>query len=204
MNQTPRGVNRTLLILLGVLLCATGVHLLLLSMGGSYALGWSRFASIAGGHAQRLLDTTTLPGQPDSWLWIVVAVALVALVLLMVWWMAVQGKGRTGTYAREYYDDGARGMVELGAGVPEQALRAALAERHDIVSASISVWDSPNGDAGLRIRVLPRQGAAPLRIAEDISALAVGLDRALGRGGPVVIHLAAGARARMSRADRVL
>ena len=108
------------------------------------------------------------------------SVALVALVLLMIWWMAVQGKGRTGTYAREYYDDGARGMVELGAGVPEQALRAALAERHDIVSVSVSVWDSPHGDAGLRIRVLPRQGAAPLRIAEDISALAVALDRALG------------------------
>ncbi|GER24125.1 hypothetical protein NCCP1664_26200 [Zafaria cholistanensis] len=204
MNQTPRGVNRTLLVLLGVLLCAAGGHLLLVSLGGSYALGWTRFASLAGGRFQSLLASTTLPGQPGSWLWIVAAVALVVLVLLMVWWMAVQGKGRTGTYAREYYDDGARGMVEIGAGVPEQAIRTALSERHDIVSVNVSVWDSPQGEAGLRIRVLPRQGAAPLRIAEDISALVVALDRALGRGGPVVIHLAAGARARMSRSDRVL
>ena len=204
MNQTPRRVNRVLLILLGVLLCATGVHLLLLSLGGSYALGWARFASVVGDHVASLLAATTLPGQRDSWLWIVVSVVLAALVLLMIWWIAVQGKGRTGTYAREYYDDGARGMVEVGAGVPEQALRDALAERHDIVSVSVSVWDSPQGDAGLRIRVLPRQGAAPLRIAEDIAALAVALERALGRGGPVVIHLAAGARARMSHADRVL
>jgi hypothetical protein len=48
-----------------------------------------------------------------------------------------------------------------------------------------------------------RQGAAPSRIADDVSAVVSGMEAALGRGGPVVIHVAAGARTRMSRAERV-
>jgi hypothetical protein len=138
-----------------------------------------------------------------------VAVALIALILLMAWWVAVQGKGKTGIFAREYHDHGdqqhaARGIVEIASSVPEHALKTALASRTDIVSTHVSTWESRDGDAGLRIKVQPRLGAAPHRIADDVSGLVSALDQALGRQGPVVVHLAAGARTRMSRAERVL
>lgn len=202
MNQTPRTVNRTVLTLLGLLLTAAGLHGLLLSSFPGYAAGWQGLAARVGEAGARLLQDTTLPGQRDSWLWILVTVALIGLVLLMLWWAAVQGKGRTGIFAREYHDNGARGVVEIAAGVPEQAVKAALAGRPDIVSVSASTWEADH-DAGLRIKVQPRQGAAPARIAEDVSGIVSALDRELGRGGPVVLHLAAGARTRMSRAERV-
>ncbi|MEE1621836.1 hypothetical protein ACQ3I4_09555 [Zafaria sp. Z1313] len=202
MNQTPRAVNRTVLVLAGLLFTLAGAAGLALAAFPGFAGAWQRGAAEFGRASAAVLDATTLPGQRDSWLWIVAAVAMIGLVLLMVWWVAVQGKGRTGVFARDYYDDGTRGIVELASAVPEQAVKAALGGRTDIVSTSVTAWEAGH-DAGLRIKVQPRLGAAPYRIADDVSAIVSTLDAALGRSGPVVIHLAAGARTRMSRAERV-
>lgn len=202
MNQTPRAVNRVVLTILGLLLTAAGAHGLLLSVLPGYATGWRGLATRAGEAGGAVLTATTLSGQRDSWLWILVVVAMIALMLLMVWWVAVQGKGKTGIFARDYHDDDARGIVEIASSVPEEAIRAALADRPDVVSVHVTTWEAPH-DAGLRVKVQPRQGAAPSRIADDVSAVVSGMEAALGRGGPVVIHVAAGARTRMSRAERV-
>lgn len=203
MNRTPRATNRIVLTFLGLLMTGVGIHGLLLAGIPDYAAGWSGLADDLRAGFMRLLDNTTLEGQRDSWLWIVVSVVMIALILLMIWWAAVQGQGKTGIFAREYREEGTRGVVELAAAVPEQAFKASLAGRPDLVSISVTSWSSPPSSAGLRIKVQPRLGAAPYRIAEDLSALAVDLDKVLGASGPVVIHLATGARTRMSRAERV-
>lgn len=202
MNQTPRAVNRTVLTILGLLLTAAGAHGLLLSAFRGYADRWRGLAARVGESSGALFEATTLTGQRDSWLWIMVAVAMIGLILLMAWWVAVQGKGKTGVFAREYHDDEARGVVEMVAAVPEQAIRAALAGRPDVVSVHVTTWEAEH-DAGLRVKVQPRLGAAPGRIADDVSAAVAAVQAALGRGGPVLIHLAGGARTRMSRAERV-
>lgn len=201
MNGTPRAVNRLLLIVIGLVFAAVGLHLVLVETVSAYAASAQRTLDGFGSSAQSLLNATTLPGQKDSWLWIGATALMIVLVLLMLWWIAAQGKGKTGTFAREYQEEGLRGIVELTGAVPEQAIKAALAGRTDIVGVSVSTWTC-DGDAGLRIKVMPRQGAAPRRIAEDLDQLAAELQQALGRGGPVVIHLAGGARSRMSRAER--
>lgn len=202
MNGTPRVINRVLLTVIGVIFTVVGLHLVLVETVAAYAVSASRVMSGIGSSIQTLLDSTTLPGQKDSWLWIGVTVLMIVLVLLMLWWISAQGKGKTGIFAREYQEEGMRGIVEMTGSVPEQAIKAALAARTDIVGVSVSTW-SARADAGLRIKVLPRQGAAPLRIAEDIDLLVAELQQALGRSGPVVIYLAGGARSRMSRAERV-
>ncbi|HXD27296.1 MAG TPA: hypothetical protein VN621_00910 [Arthrobacter sp.] len=203
MNRTPRITNRVILTLLGLFMTALGLHGLLLAAVPSYAAGWRGLADRVGAAFTRLLEDTTLEGQRDSWLWIVVSVVMIVLVLLMVWWMAVQGQGKTGIFAREFREEGTRGIVELSSAVPEQTLKAALAGRPDLVTVSVTSWSVPRHDAGLRVKVQPRLGAAPYRIAEDIASLVVDMDAILGAAGPVVIHLATGARTRMSRAERV-
>ncbi|GHC99026.1 hypothetical protein [Zhihengliuella salsuginis] len=220
MNQTPRGLNRTLLILIGVLFALTGLHGLLLVALPAYAGGWHEVALDVTAGVESVLAATTLPGQRDSWLWIVVALVLIAVVLLLAGWISVQGRGRTGVFARgedpaaRYDGVSTPGAVSLSAAVPEQVMRAALAGRSDLVSVSVSTWEPVafgrdddaawRGDgAGLQIKVQPRLGAGPRRIAEDIAESVRQMDRALGQQGPVVIHLASGARTRMSRAERV-
>ncbi|WP_417217532.1 hypothetical protein [Arthrobacter sp.] len=203
MNKTPRITNRIVLTLLGLILTGLGVHGLLLAAVPAYAQGWRGFADQIGTGFTDLLAATTLEGQRDSWLWIVISVVMIALILLMIWWVAVQGQGKTGIFVREFREETTRGIVELSAAVPEQAFKAALAGRPDLVTVSVTSWTSPHSAAGLRIKVQPRLGAAPYRIAEDLAELVVDMDGILGAGGPVVIHLATGARTRMSRAERV-
>ncbi|GAA3709854.1 hypothetical protein GCM10022377_24390 [Zhihengliuella alba] len=214
MNQTPRGLNRTLLVVIGLLFAAVGLHGLLISALPRYAAGWRGLADSVGEAVEHGLRETAMAGQSTSWIWVVVVIALIGIVLLMVGWIAVQGKGRTGVFAEAYFpgaeDPAARtaaapatpGSVELGAAVPEQAVKAALVGRTDLVSTHVSTWET-GGDAGLQIKVQPRLGAAPLQISREIAETIGEIDAALGRRSLVVIHLAAGARTRMSRAERV-
>ena len=202
MNQTPRTLNRILITILGLKLMLAGGIALALALVPALAGWWHAVTAQAGANLQALLDSTTVSGQRDSWLWIVVSLVLLLLVLLMIAWIAQQGKGRTGTIAADFDGDGAPGAVQLSSGVAEQALRAALQERDSILHATVTAYDYDGGGA-LRIRVVPRLGVSPQAVADEVSDLVEALDLALGMSFPVVIHLVAGARSRLVRADRV-
>ena len=90
MNQTPRTVNRVLLGLIGFTLMLAGGLAMTLGIP-AVARWWQSAAAQAGAALGSLLETTTLPGQRDSWLWIVVALLMVLLVILMLAWVANQG-----------------------------------------------------------------------------------------------------------------
>ena len=202
MNQTPRTLNRILITLLGLLLMLAGGTALALALVPALAGRWHAATEQAGANLRTVLDATTLPGQRDSWLWIVVALVLLLLVLLMIAWAAQQGKGRTGTIAADYDGAGEPGAVWLSAAVAEQALRDALRERDSILQATVTAYDYEGG-GGLRVRVAPRLGVSPQAVADEVSDLVEALDLTVGVSFPVVIHLVAGARSRLVRADRV-
>ena len=203
MNRTPRLLNRVLLGIFGVLLLALGVHLVLIALAPGYAGGWRAVAGGVYRGAEQVLLATTLPGQRESWLWIIVAALLVALILLMIWWMSVQGRGRTNDYVSDYFDDEPMpGRVEISGEAVEQTIRALLGRRTDVVSLSVSVWElSPV--PGLKIKVQPRKGVEPGRLGREVVDAAHAAQELLGAGGPVVVYLAAGARSRFARSDRV-
>jgi hypothetical protein len=131
-----------------------------------------------------------------------VAAVLVVLIVLMVSWVAQQGKGRANLIVSEYDDAQTPGDVSIGGNLAEQALKAALAERTDLAGVTVATYEV-NGSPGLRIRVQPRQGVAPHTLAADVSRLVDALDIVVGRRTPVLIHIGAGARTRFSRAERV-
>lgn len=219
MNQTPRTINRILLALFGFILMAAGAFTAALAVPA--VARWWEAASVEAGRAiGRLLDATTLEGQRDSWLWLVLALLMVLTVILMITWIANQGKGRSGVLAHDggahhsggRDDDGthagspgngtAAGDVTINSAVAEQALKAALAERVDLVNSSVSTWEF-KGQPALKIRVFPRQGVAPYVVAEEVSALVQALDVTLGTQTPVLISISSGARTRFTRAERV-
>ncbi|MFI8411888.1 hypothetical protein ACIGB6_05275 [Paeniglutamicibacter gangotriensis] len=204
MNRTPRMLNRVILVVLGVLLLACGLNLLLVAVSADYAQGWRNTAANVGTWFDAVLAQTTLPGQSDSWLWIVVAALLICLILLMLWWIAVQGRGRGGDYVSVFLPEGpVPGRVEISQSTVEQALRHYLGKRRDVLSINVSVW-SLDPEAGLRIKVQPRKGTAPGALGRDVARAARLAQDALGVGGPVVIYLVAGARSRFARTERVL
>lgn len=202
MNGTPRLLNRILIGILGAKLLAIGVLLVLLATVPAVGSWWQGWSAGAWANARVLFDRTRFPGQPESWLWIVLAVLLLAVIGVMVAWLAQQGSGRANLLVAE--DDTAEvpGDVRIGGAVAEQALRAALADRPDLAGATVATYEF-KGEPALRIRVQPRQGVAPHILAAEVSALVEALDAVIGRRTPVLIHLSSGARSRFGRAERV-
>lgn len=201
MNQTPRSVNRVLLGLFGLILMLAGGLAMALGIP-AVARWWRSTAAQAGEAIGGVLDATTLAGQRDSWLWIVLALLMVLLVILMLAWVANQGKGRSGTLAYDDDADPVPGSVTINAAVAEQALKAALSERVDLVNSAVSTYEF-RGKPALKVRVSPRQGVAPYVVAEEVSILVSALDEVLGVQTPVLISVSSGARTRFTRAERV-
>jgi hypothetical protein len=202
MNSTPTLLNRILITVLGLKLLAVGVLLMLLAAVPAVAAWWHSWSAEAWNGVNQVFSATRFPGRPQSWLWILVALALLVLIGLMVAWVAQQGKGRANLLAVGYDPGEVPGDVRIGGGVAEQALKHALANRPDLAGATVTTYDV-KGTPALKIRLLPRQGVAPHLLADEVYALVAALEAVLGKRIPVVVHIGAGARTRFSRAERV-
>lgn len=198
-------MNRVILGLLGVLLMTTG-GLAALQVVPAVARWWQAVAADLGQSIDGLLQRTTLTGQQDSWLWIVLALVMLLVVILMAVWVAAQGRGRSGTLAQDYTDgeDGeeAAGRIIINGSVAEQALKSALQERGDLVNATVTTFEF-GGEPALKVRVFPRPGVSPHEVATEVTELVEALDLMVGRQTPVLISISAGARTRFTRVERV-
>ncbi|GAB3570235.1 hypothetical protein GCM10027405_34630 [Arthrobacter alkaliphilus] len=202
MNGTPHVLNRILIGILGLKLLAIGILLILLATVPAVGTWWQSWSTGLWEHAKYLAEQTRIPGREESWLWVAAAAVLVVLIVLMVSWVAQQGKGRANLIVSEYDDAQTPGEVNIGGNLAEQMLRAALAERTDLAGVTVATYEV-QGRPGLRIRVQPRQGVAPHTLAADVSRLVEALDIVVDRRTPVLIHIGAGARSRFSKAERV-
>ena len=202
MNSTPRLLNRFLLGLIGLVLMTAGAVVTAAALVQGVARAWRTAARSA---AVGIDSALRLGGDDGGWLWIVLALGFLAAAALMIAWLALQGRGRTGDFVSGGADPEAgeaAGTVTVTAAAAEQALKTALQDRRDLVNAAVSTWRF-RGTSALRIRVYPRQGAAPARVAAEVAAIVEALDLVMGHRAPVLISISAGARARFTRAERV-
>ncbi|HET7139670.1 MAG TPA: hypothetical protein VFI36_05855 [Arthrobacter sp.] len=202
MTSTPAVLNRILIGILGLKMLAVGILLVLLATVPSVGTWWHEWSGTAWRGVSQTFVNTSSPGHPESWLWVVMALALLILIGLMVAWLAQQGKGRSNLLVAEEDPGQVPGDVRISGGVAEQALKHALAERPDLAGATVATYEV-SGRPALKIRLQPRQGVAPHLLAAEVSALVDALDLVVGKRTPVLIHIGAGARTRFSRAERV-
>lgn len=221
MNTTPRFLNRLLLAVVGLIVLGAGTAGLLLLVLPGASGWWGAAAPRIGEDLDRLRTSAMLQGRSDTWLWPVLAAALVVLIVLLVLWIMAQGRGRTGLLLAEGPGRGSEGgrgrsgttpdaggtdatpgSVTISAAAAEQVLRSALLERPDVVGATVSTW-CVRGVPGLRVRVYPRKGTPPYAVAAEVSRLVEALDAVTGLRTPVLISISAGNRVRFARAERV-
>lgn len=202
MNGTPRAWNRILLTIIGLVLLAVGALALTLAIFPAVAHWWQDVAGQLQAQLHELFERTTVEGQQDSWLWIVLALLTILLVVAMIAWIANQGKGRSGDFAGDYGAEREGGRVLINGSVAEQALKSALNERPDLTNSTVGTYRT-NGVSTLRVRLFPRSGVAPYTLAEDVTELVLALDEAVGLSTPVLISMSAGARTKFARAERV-
>ncbi|MET1088698.1 MAG: hypothetical protein ABWY04_16505 [Arthrobacter sp.] len=202
MTSTPVLLNRILVGILGLKMLAVGLFLVLLATVPAVGAWWHSWSADAWEGINQAFNSTRFPGRQESWLWIVLVLVTLLLMGLMVAWIAQQGKGRTSLLASDTDAGDVAGDVRIGGGVAEQALKHALAERPDLAGATVATYEV-NGRPALKVRLLPRQGVAPHLLAAEVATLVDALDAVVGKRTPVLIHIAAGARTRFSRAERV-
>lgn len=202
MNSTPRVLNRVLIGILGLKLLAIGILLLLLATVPAVAGWWQAWSSGVWDTALQAFEQTPLPGRRESWLWMIVAAVLALVIGLVIAWVAQQGKGRADLLVAPRDDGDVPGTIRIAGGVAEQAIKGALAGRADLAGSSVATY-SIKGSPALRIRLHPRQGVAPQLLATEIAELVQALEELVGQQIPVLVHISAGARSRLSRAERV-
>ncbi|MDD0859476.1 hypothetical protein NHF46_20630 [Arthrobacter alpinus] len=75
-------------------------------------------------------------------------------------------------------------------------------ERTDLVGVTVTSYDFRRQTA-IKVRVLPRQGVSPHKVAGEIADLVAALDELLGFEVPVLLSIGSGARSRFTKAERV-
>lgn len=194
-----------MLAIIGLVFIAIGAGIAAVAFVLSIASWWQDWAPNQLEKLREIAANASLGGSYGSWVWMVVAGVALVLIIVMIAWIANQGRGRTSVLFAEGVKNDLptdNGKVTLGNLVAENALKAALSERHDVVSVSVTSYQF-KGRTSLRVRLLPRLGVPPHELADDVVELVEALDLLLGVKTPVLLSIGSGARARFTKAERV-
>lgn len=198
MNATNRGVNRTVLLLAGLVLLSAGAAALLASVNPVAATTWGRWSQSAISWMQGAEDATRISGtSPSSGFTISVLAVLLLVIVGAVVVIARLGGGRSSVMIREETGDGVHGAVMIRQGFASDAITGSLAARPDILTSRVSA-SRVRGEDVLHVSVTPRQNASPLEVAETVTRLVDNLATLTGRQTPTCISIHAGVRARLA------
>jgi len=200
MNNTNRGLNRTLIMVVGLVLLAAGALVLALSFVPAFGERWSDTAPQVSSSVSGVLVDTPLGDTGSSWLWIGVIVVLLVVAALLVAFIARQGRGHTRRLLTQPSTDNGSTVVESA--VAEQLMTQSLADRPELVSSHVSTY-RVRGASVLKISVTCRRGVSPTDVTTIINQRLRALDGLVGTEVPALIQISGGFRARTTKSTRL-
>ncbi|WP_104193474.1 hypothetical protein [Cryobacterium sp. Y82] len=199
MNNTNRALNRSVILLTGLVLLAAATLLGLLAIQVTLRDAWTSVTERVGGTVAGWLETTPLGGTQKSWIWIVLLALLLAIVVLLLSFILRQGRGHSGHLISEHTTDW--GTTQVDSAVAEQALHNALSEHPEFLSTRVSTYRVAS-DAVLKVSVTCRRGTSPTDVVRVVEQALHALDELLGLRIPAVLQISGGFRVRTSRTTR--
>lgn len=200
MNTTNRGLNRTWILLVGLVLLAAGLAAALIGLVPVVRDGWHSTAPAVFDTVTGWLRATPLGDTGTSWLWIALVAVLLVAVILLLSFVFRQGRGRTGRLLTDEPTE--HGTTVVDARVAEQALQGALDERAELVSSHVST-SLVRGRSVLNITTTARRGVSPKHVTAMVEESLEALDALLGREIPALLQISGGFRARTTKATRL-
>lgn len=207
MNSTNRGLNRLLILVIGLVLTGLGAAALAVvtvpfvadwwrdnrdavldTITGWFA--WNPFAAVPGVETDRGAAPVVVP--------IIGIVLLVVAAALLLAFVLRQGRGRTDVVHRAPAD---HGDVILEADVAAHALGDALNGTAAFSAVRVSAWQVGR-ERALKVAVTCARGVSPRTAVETVSAAARSLDSLLGVELPILVEVGGGFRA--AKPKRVL
>lgn len=201
MNATNRAVNRTLLLVTGLLLVAAGVATVTASAWPVVGESWSAGLAAAVTWMQdaerltRISDATTLSAFTIGLLALLLIAVVIGLVVI-----SRLGGGRSSTVVRSEPGEGAQGSVAIRQGFAADAITHSLSGREEILSSRVSAH-AVRGTDVLHVSVTPRQNTSPVEVATTVTRLVDNLATLTGRKTPTYVSVHSGIRSRLA-ADR--
>jgi hypothetical protein len=196
-NATNRGLGRTVLVLVGLVLLAAGVGTVLVQTVPWAATVWHGWAAQVGD----LGVDAPRDASATAWTWVLGGGVLLAVLAFLV--LTTLGGGRTGTVLEDDGSaDGVPGAVRIESAAVQHALSSAIGAMPEVGSLAVDLYRVRGGDRAVRVRVRPRRGASPREITEGVERVVADLDALLGRRLPVLLELARGGSG-TGRTDRV-
>ncbi|GAB3149297.1 hypothetical protein GCM10027058_11320 [Microbacterium neimengense] len=203
MNTTRRGLNRALVLLVGLIAVASGATVVWTSVSDEAHRVGEQILTAAADAADAAHAATLIGAGPVSWAGlgaVAIAVILIALLIIPV---ALLSHRRSRTVLRSSETDAATGRVVVREGFASDAVTESLARRTDILSTRV-VADDVRDAPVLHVAVTPHPHASPREIADHVSAVGARLDALLDRPTRTYISLHAGLRARLATDRRTL
>ena len=200
MNNTNRGANRLLIFACGVLLLVVGAAATAGALVPSIRDAWKDSIDRVNSQVSTWLNQTPLGNTGVSWIMPAILVLLAIAVILLVIFIARQGRGHTGTALSESTSE--HGTTIIDAAVPEHAIQDALARHPEFVTSHVSLYKVRRTPV-LKVAVTCRRGVSPRDAATIIESKLRALDELLGRELPALIQISGGLRARATATTRL-
>ena len=203
MNNTNRAVNRTILLILGLVLVVVGGGIIAGAVWLAAADTWTSVGSGAQDWAKQAWDATVIAGTSLTWLALGALAALALLVVLLIVLIVRSIHGRRRTSLRATGAESDLGRITVTEGFASDALKNALAEHDEILSARVTANDIKHQPV-LHVSVTPRQNTSPLHVAETVERLVGNLGTLTGQQLTAYISIHTGLRARLAHDQRRL
>lgn len=198
MNGTNRVVNRAILLVVGLVLCAAGVGVVAAAVWPSAGALWRSVASsvvdwtVAADAQTRVSDATMVSWSTLALLAVLALVVAAAMIVI-----ARLGGGRSTAVIRVESAEGAQGPVTIRHGFASDAITHSLAQRGEILSSRVDAR-RVRGTEVLHISVTPRRNVSPADVAATVLRLVDNLATLTGGEAPTYVSIRAGVRSRLA------
>ncbi len=200
MNSTNRAANRLLILIVGLLLLVVGAAAAAAVLLPTVRDGWEGATGQVTDQVSAWLQQTPLGGTGASWIMPALLVLAVIGIIVLIVFIARQGRGHTGVAVREPTSEHGTTVVESA--VAERALQDAIGGRSEFVASHVSTYRVKRTPV-LKISVTCRRGVSPADAAAIVDDAVRALDVLLGRPLPALVQISGGFRARVTSTARL-
>ena len=203
MNNTNRALNRTLLLIIGLLFLGLGAI-------GVAIMSWPTATDVwtSGGKGARTwldqtIAATAIAGGNLSWIGVGAVVAILLVVVLLILALTSVAGRRSKTVLRSSGAQNPLGRVTVTESFVSDAVKNSLATRDEILSSSVTANDIKSRPV-LHVAVTPRQNTDPRELVEHVDRLLTNLAALTGRETETYVSIHTGLRARLAHDQRRL
>ncbi|MCK2035880.1 hypothetical protein KZC51_07005 [Microbacterium sp. SSW1-49] len=203
MNNTNRALNRTLLLIIGLLFLGLGAIGIAIMTWPTAADVWKAGAKGAQSWLDQAFASTQIAGSQITWIAVGGVAAIVVVIILLILALTSVAGHRSKTIFRSSGTQNPLGRVTVTESFVSDAVKNSLDTRDEILSTHVTANDIRR-EPVLHVAVTPRQNTDPRMLADHVDRLLANLATLTGRETETYISIHTGLRARLAHDQRRL